>query len=68
MQHIIINLTVLYFYDALASITHAQTDNYTFVKSWGSSGSGDGQFSHPHCVAVDSSGNVYVADSGNYRI
>jgi tripartite motif-containing protein 71 len=28
----------------------------------------DGQFNEPHGVAVDSSGNVYVSDSGNNRI
>ena len=34
----------------------------------GSSGTGDGQFASPDDVAVDSSGNVYVTDSGNNRI
>jgi sugar lactone lactonase YvrE len=29
---------------------------------------GDGQFNHPNGIAVDYSGNVYVADSGNHRI
>jgi len=29
---------------------------------------GDGQFNDPHAVAVDSAGNVYVADAGNNRI
>ncbi|PYE61985.1 DNA-binding beta-propeller fold protein YncE, partial [Aneurinibacillus soli] len=31
-------------------------------------GSGDGQFSYPQGIAVDSSGNVYVADTNNNRI
>jgi DNA-binding beta-propeller fold protein YncE len=39
----------------------------TFIKKWGSSGSGNGKFSGPFGVAVDSSGNV-LADSGNSRI
>ena len=31
-------------------------------------GSGDGQFSTPAGITVDSSGNVFVADTYNYRI
>ena len=34
----------------------------TFITKWGSKGNGDGQFYNPYGVAVDSSGNVYVAD------
>jgi len=49
-----------------ASLTHAAT--YTFVTKWGSSGSNNGQFSYPQGIAVDSSGNVYVADYGNHRV
>jgi hypothetical protein len=41
---------------------------YQFVTAWGSTGSGNGQFTDPEGVTLDSSGNVYVADSGNNRI
>ena len=40
----------------------------TAITQWGSSGSGNGQFNAPDGVAVDGSGNVYVADTGNDRI
>ena len=35
---------------------------------WGNRGSGDGQFQQPSGIAIDSSGNVYVADTLNSRI
>ena len=35
---------------------------------WGSEGSGDKQFYFPQGIAVDSSGNVYVADTENHRV
>jgi DNA-binding beta-propeller fold protein YncE len=38
------------------------------VTQWGSYGTGNGQFNYPGGIAVDSSGNVYVADRGNNRI
>ncbi len=39
-----------------------------FLFKWGSSGTGDGQFSGPHGIAIDSSDNVYVANYLNHRI
>jgi len=33
-----------------------------FIRTWGTAGSGNGQFSAPVGVAVDATGNVYVAD------
>jgi PKD repeat protein len=56
-------------YDLHADINIQKFDsNGKFITKWGSSGSGDGQFNHSQGVAVDSSGNVYVADYGNNRI
>ena len=42
--------------------------NGKYLTQWGSYGTGDGQSEYPECVAVDSSGNVYVFDTGNNRI
>jgi DNA-binding beta-propeller fold protein YncE len=39
-----------------------------FLGKWGYPGFGDGQFQSPSAVSVDSTGNIYVADTGNARI
>ena len=39
-----------------------------FIKSWGSLGSGPGQFRNPHALAMDSQGRLFVADRVNGRI
>ena len=43
-------------------------EKYTFSKTWGSSGTGDGQFMFPHSLAIDRYGNIYVTDTGNNRV
>ncbi|MEM2760711.1 MAG: hypothetical protein QXW73_07990, partial [Nitrososphaerales archaeon] len=48
--------------------TATLVDAVSFLTKWGSFGSADGQFRAPSGVAVDSSGNVYVADTNNNRI
>jgi DNA-binding beta-propeller fold protein YncE len=39
-----------------------------FMKSWGTMGTGPGQFSLPHSIAMDSKGRLYVAGRNNNRI
>ena len=41
---------------------------FGFLAKWGSYGNGNGQFYNPTGMAVDGSGNVYVADTNNNRI
>jgi len=40
----------------------------TFIKAWGTRGSGPGEFDTPHSIAIDSRGRIFVADRGNSRI
>ena len=39
-----------------------------FLKTWGNTGTGQGQFSQIRGIASDAAGNIYVADAGNKRI
>lgn len=39
-----------------------------FITQWGSTGSGQGQFSGVKSIAVSAAGDVYAADAGNKRI
>ncbi len=43
------------------------SDTGTFLRTVGSSGSGDGQFLRPSGLTVDYAGNLYVIDAGHYR-
>lgn len=42
--------------------------NGKFIKMWGKSGTGPGEFDQPHSLAFDSKGRLYVADRNNNRI
>ncbi|HXI29019.1 MAG TPA: peptidyl-alpha-hydroxyglycine alpha-amidating lyase family protein [Vicinamibacterales bacterium] len=44
------------------------TKDGNFVKTWGQTGSGQGQFNKIRGIAADAAGNLYVADAGNNRI
>ena len=51
----------------LGGVGRAKAD-YIFQSSFGSFGSGNGQFNGPTGIAVDSSGNIYVTDNNNNRV
>jgi len=40
----------------------------TYLSQFGSSGSGNGQFSHPWDVAIAPNGNIYVPDPSHHRV
>ena len=42
--------------------------NLSFISTFGSNGSSNGEFSYPQDVAFDSDENVYVVDNNNHRI
>jgi DNA-binding beta-propeller fold protein YncE len=44
------------------------TKNGRFVKAWGRKGSGHGEFSEPHTIAIDAQGRLFVGDRENNRI
>jgi streptogramin lyase len=44
------------------------TKDGTFVKAWGTKGSGPGQFDNTHTLAMDSKGRLFVGDRANLRI
>jgi uncharacterized protein YjiK/fibronectin type 3 domain-containing protein len=41
---------------------------YSFKNTWGTTGSGNGQFNYPSGIAVDSTGEVFVTDEENHRV
>ena len=50
------------------SRVHKFSEDGTHLKSWGSPGTGPGEFWVPHGLSVDESGRVYVADRENNRV
>src|SRR6202020_2606733 len=40
----------------------------TFLKSWGNTGKGPGEFDLPHSLVFDAQGLLYIADRSNGRI
>ena len=38
------------------------------IRTFGTAGSGSGQFNNPYCVAISKDDNIYVADQNNHRV
>ena len=47
---------------------HCLSPEGELLRSWGSKGTGPGQFNTPHGICIDSRGRALVADRGNNRI
>jgi hypothetical protein len=59
----------IYVADGLGNARIAKFDkDGKFIRSWGSRGPANGQFSAVQGIAIDAKGNVYAADPGNKRI
>jgi len=59
---------LLFVLAVVAGTPSSALEEYTFVGSFGTPGSGDGEFLTPIGIAVDLQGNIYVADTDNHRI
>ena len=42
--------------------------NGRFLKTWGTPGTGPGQFNLPHAIDIDRNRRLYVADRANHRV
>jgi len=54
--------------DLLTGTNSDGEDIFITETTWGSFGSGNGQFWYPGGIATDSKGDVYVADTNNHRV
>jgi tripartite motif-containing protein 71 len=41
--------------------------NGVYITQWGTQGSGNGQFSYPRCIDINSQGDVYVSDNNGVQ-
>ena len=58
----------MYVVDATNCRVQILNADLTFHSTFGSHGSGNGQFQRPHYITFDSTGNVYVTDTDNHRV
>jgi streptogramin lyase len=54
--------------DRILKFQRISDRKYDLMATWGTPGDGPGQFHVPVGIALDTAGNVYVADHWNYRV
>ncbi len=66
------NKNDIYIYDGnlyqIKKFAFTSNDTLKFITKWGNKGRSDGQFIGPVDLTVDQNNNVYVLDSGEYRV
>src|SRR5208282_5385162 len=65
---LLISLTTFSMNLYVATPTVHACDKCNFQLAWGSLGTSNGEFNNPQGIAIDSTGNIYVVDYGNYRV
>ena len=65
---IAINGDIMYVAEIEENKIHKLTLEGEFLGTFGSKGSGKGQFSYPWGICIGPDGRIYVADNGNHRI
>ena len=68
MRYLTRVLFIAFIFIPLAQVVSADSPSPIILHKWGVMGVDEGNFSHPGSVAADSMGNIYVADTDNYRI
>ena len=58
----------VYVVDHLNHRVQVLNSDFTFSRTFGKKGSGEGQFKYPWSIACDSTWNLYITDSNNHRI
>ena len=54
--------------ETLSQAHTSAVPTYTYMRSWGTEGTGNGQFKAARFIALDSRDRVYVTDSTNHRV
>jgi DNA-binding beta-propeller fold protein YncE len=66
--HRVVGVALIMFAAAMCLPAASAAQVPTYLTTWGSRGSGDGQFLNPTGITIDRFGVLYVVDTGNARV